>query len=100
MIRLLLVAFLSILVFEGVGFAESGPVFSDTGPDAEAYGASKGYPVPPFEYPPGVRQDFMIGTYSHFDKVHPMRTVPKPATPSVLQRTAEEIVPVYHYDGR
>jgi CubicO group peptidase (beta-lactamase class C family) len=100
MIRLLLLAFLSILVFERVVFAESGPVFSDTGPDAEAYGASKGYPVPPFEYPPGVRQDFMIGTYSHFDKVHPMRTVPKPATPSVLKRTAEEIVPVYHYDGR
>ncbi len=100
MIRLLLLAFLSILLFEGVVFAESGPVFSDTGPDAEAYGASKGYPVPPFEYPPGVRQDFMIGTYSHFDKVHSMRTVPKPATPSVLKRTAEEIVPVYHYDGR
>jgi hypothetical protein len=54
----------------------------------------------PFEYPPGVRQDFMIGTYSHFDKVHPMRTVPKPATPSVLKRAAQEIVPVYHYDGR
>src|SRR5256885_1917781 len=78
----------------------SGPVFSDTGPEAEAYGASKGYPVPPFEYPPGVRQDFMVGTYSHFDKVHPMRTVQKPATPSVLKRAAEEIVPVYHYDGR
>ena len=29
-----------------------------------------------------------------------MRTVSKPATPSVLKRTAEEIVPVYHYDGR
>ena len=100
MVRLLLLAFLSTLAFGGVVLAESGPVFSDTGPEAEAYGASKGYPVPPFEYPPGVRQDFMIGTYSHFDKVHPMRTVQKPATPSVLKRAAEEIVPVYHYDGR
>jgi CubicO group peptidase (beta-lactamase class C family) len=99
MIRLLLLAFLSI-VFEGVAFAESGPVFSDTGPDAEAYGASKGYPVPPYEYPPGSRQDFLIGTHSHFDKLHAMRTVQKPATPSVLKRSAEEIVPVYHYDGR
>jgi hypothetical protein len=62
MIRLLLLAFLSI-VFEGVAFAESGPVFSDTGPDPEAsYGASKGYPVPPYEYPPGSRQDFLIGS--------------------------------------
>ena len=100
MIRLLLLAFLSMLVLKGVVFAESGPVFSDTGPDAEAYGASRGYPVPPFEYPPGHGQDFMIGAYSHFDKLHPMRTVQKPATPSVLQRAAEEIVPVYHYDGR
>ena len=75
-------------------------MFSDTGPEAEAYGASKGYPVPPFEYPPGSGQDFMVGTYSHFDKVHPMRTVSKPATPSILKRAAKEIVPVYHYDGR
>ena len=37
MIRLLLLAFLSMLVLKGVVFAESGPVFSDTGPDAEAY---------------------------------------------------------------
>src|SRR5205085_3238223 len=81
MVRLLLLAFLSMLAFEGVVFAESGPVFSDTGPEAEAYGSSKGYPVPPFEYPPGFRQDFMVGMYSHYDKVHPMRTVPKPAMP-------------------
>jgi len=99
MIRLLLLAFVSI-VFEGAAFAESGPVVSDTGPDAEAYGASKGYPVPPYEYPPGSRQDFLIGTHSHFDKLHAMRTVQKPTTPSVLKRSAEEIVPVYHYDGR
>src|SRR3954471_11832974 len=59
MVRLLLLAFLSMFAFEGVVFAESGPVFSDTGPEAEAYGSSKGYPVPPFEYPPGFRQDFM-----------------------------------------
>jgi CubicO group peptidase (beta-lactamase class C family) len=100
MIRLLLLAFLSMLVLKGVVFAESGPVFSDTGPDAEAYGASRGYPVPPFEYPPGHGQDFMIGAYSHFDKLHPTRTIQKPATPSVLRRVADEIVPVYHYDGR
>jgi hypothetical protein len=64
MIRLLLVTFVSMVVLEGVVFAESGPVFSDTGPEAEAYGASRGYPVPPFEYPPGDGQDFMVGTYS------------------------------------
>jgi CubicO group peptidase (beta-lactamase class C family) len=100
MIRLLPFAFLSTLIFEGIVFAESGPVFSDTGPEAEAYGASKGYPVPPFEYPPGSGQEFMVGTYSHYDKVTPMRTVSKSAAPSILKRAAKEIVPVYHYDGR
>jgi CubicO group peptidase (beta-lactamase class C family) len=100
MIRLLLLALLSTLIFEGIVFAQSGPVFSDTGPDAEAYGASKGYPVPPFEYPPGSGQEFMVGTYSYYDKVKPMRTVSKSAVPSILKRAAKEIAPVYHYDGR
>jgi hypothetical protein len=84
MIRLLLLAFLSTLIFEGIVFAQSGPVFSDTGPEAEAYGASKGYPVPPFEHPPGSGQEFMVGTYSHYDKVTPMRTVSKSAAPASL----------------
>jgi CubicO group peptidase (beta-lactamase class C family) len=100
MIRPLLLAFLIMLVSEGVVFAESGPVFSDTGPEAEEYGASKGYPVPSLEYPPGSGQEFMVGTYSHYDKLRPMRTVARPAVPSVLKRAAEEVVPVYHYDGR
>src|SRR5438270_3736516 len=100
MIRVLLLGFVSTLVLEGVVFAQSGPVFSDSGPEAEAYGASCGYSVPPFEYPPASRQDFMVGMYSHFDTVHPMRAVPKPATPSILKRSAEEIAPFYHYDGR
>jgi len=95
-----MLAFLSMLAFKSVVFAQSGPVFSDSGPEAEAYGASSGYSVPPFEYPPASRQDFMDGMYSHFDTVHPMRTVPKPATPSILKRSAEEIAPFYHYDGR
>jgi hypothetical protein len=46
MIRLLMLAFLSMLAFKGVVFAQSSPVFSDTGPEVEAYGASKDYPVP------------------------------------------------------
>src|SRR5258707_7980154 len=100
MIRLLVLLLLSMLVLEGAGFAESGPVFSDSGPEAEAYGASSEYRVPLFECPPASRQDFMVGMYSHFDTVHPMRTVPKPATPSILKRSAEEIAPFYHYDGR
>jgi CubicO group peptidase (beta-lactamase class C family) len=42
----------------------------------------------------------MVGLYSHFDQVTPMRAVPRPATPSALKRAVEEIIPVYQYDGR
>jgi len=35
-----------MIAFGNVVLAEAGPVFSDTGPDAEAYGASQGYPLP------------------------------------------------------
>ncbi|OQW54847.1 MAG: hypothetical protein A4S14_14420 [Proteobacteria bacterium SG_bin9] len=100
MIRFLPIAFLFMFAFEGAAFADSGPVFSSTGPDAEAYGASMGYPVPPFEYPPGTRQDFMVGLQSRYDQVTPVRTVPKPPSPSILKRAAGQISPVYHYDGR
>jgi hypothetical protein len=34
-----MLAFLSMLAFKGFVFAQSGPVFSDTGREAEAYGA-------------------------------------------------------------
>jgi CubicO group peptidase (beta-lactamase class C family) len=87
-----------MIAFGNVVLAEAGPVFSDTGPDAEAYGASQGYPLPAGSPTPA--QETMVGLYSHFDQVTPMRAVPRPATPSALKRAAEEIIPVYQYDGR
>ena len=50
MIGFLLLALVSMLVLEGVCFCGPGPVFADAGPEAEAYGTSKGYPVPPLEH--------------------------------------------------
>ena len=98
MTRVSLLAILWMLAFGNVVLAGAGPVLSDTGPDAEAYGASKGYPIPAGSPTPA--QETMVGLYSHFDQVTPMRTVPRPATPSALKRAVEEIIPVYQYDGR
>ena len=100
MVRLPLLALFCILAPGGPILAEAGPVFSGTGFDAETYGASEGYPVPSLELRPGSHQEFMVGFYSHYDKVVPTRTVAKSTTAAGLNRAPNEIVPVYHYDGR
>jgi hypothetical protein len=68
---------LVMLTLVAVARAEpaSGPDFSNTGLDAEAYGAAKGFPVPPVGQP--ATQEFTIGWHSHYDRLTPMRTVPK-----------------------
>src|SRR6267378_971338 len=63
----------------------AGPVFSPSGPDAERYGAARGFPAPdaglarqqgnPCE--PGYR----VGVFSHFDEIYPTRPIKCAATP-------------------
>lgn len=77
------------------------PVFSDSGPDAAAYGSAENYPVPAKGGRLGaIDQKQLVGFYSHFDQVRDLRPVAKAAPTSVLKRAAAEIVPVYGYDGR
>ena len=93
----------TLLLFAGtaVAAAPADPVFSDTGPDADAYGAAKHYPVPPAGLPyDELSQEFLVGHYSHFDRVRTLRPVPKAGPVSVLKRAATEIRPVYGYDRR
>jgi CubicO group peptidase (beta-lactamase class C family) len=97
--RVLLPVLMLLLTSLGRADAGSVPVFSDTGPEAEAYGSSKGYQEPT-EYPSAGQQDMLVGLYSHFDRVTSMRIVPKLGPVSVLKRAVEEITPVYHYDSR
>ena len=79
----------------------AGPTFSPTGPSAEAYGAAKGYPVPPKGGPTlNVAQEFLVGLHSHYDQVRPVRNVPTSGPPSLLKRAAKPIAPIYAYDGR
>src|SRR5437764_948581 len=76
-----------------IGLAASGaiagaaPIFKEGGPDASAYGSEDGYPI-------GTRaqtnqQRFMVGSYSHYDRLAPYHLVARPDTPSRL-RYAEQ----------
>lgn len=78
--------------------AEAIAVFSDTGPDAAAYGAGEGYPI-------GTRemigtQRTLVGAYSHHDQIRPSRAIPASPTPSVLARAPQELKLSYDFQGR
>src|ERR1700761_8926844 len=60
-----------------------GPSFSETGPDAEAYGAAQDYPVGTrFNFR---RQSRLVGSYSHYDQIFPTKTIAAPSASSELQ---------------
>ena len=70
--------------------AAPGPVFSDTGPDAAAYGAAAGFPV-------GTRTtssqlENLVGSYSHFGEIFPSRQVRRATTPWLFKRAAEPAI--------
>lgn len=86
-----------VLVSPLQAWAQAGPVFSDTGPDAEGYGASVRYPTHRFN---GVLpQLYMVGNYSHYETVARVHRVAKPDAASELRRTPEEIVLAWRYRG-
>jgi CubicO group peptidase (beta-lactamase class C family) len=76
----------------------AGPVFSDTGPDAAAYGAAAGYPIGPRMAAP-LPQNILVGTYSHWSDKYPHRLVPRAPAVSPLQRAPEELALTYRYQG-
>ena len=90
-----------LLLAGSLMFSQEKPVFSATGPDAAEYGAAEnftwGSPANAFE------KKYMIGTFSHFDKLYPTHTVSPAAKPWAFQRpaTAPEIEYVHagsHYE--
>ncbi|HUH85670.1 MAG TPA: serine hydrolase [Stellaceae bacterium] len=102
MTRRVCYATLLLLALAGTARAEPAePMFSASGPEAEAYGSGEGYPVPPPDYQGDrLSQHFLVGQYSHFDLFRPLRTVPTAGPPSILKRAATEIAPLYAYGGR
>lgn len=87
-----------IAVIASASWAGEGPVFSDTGPDAAAYGAAEGYPIGPRVSPP-VPQAFMVGHYSHFSEKYPYRTAARASTPSPWRRAEQELSFTYSFRG-
>ena len=88
---------LSVIAMAAAPSWAAGPVFSDTGPGAAAYGAASGYPPGPRSAP--VPQINMVGTYSHWHEKYPNRPVPRPPVPSPLRRAAEELTLSYTFKG-
>jgi CubicO group peptidase (beta-lactamase class C family) len=74
------------------------PRFAPGGPDAEAYGASDGYPIG--DRSTYFRTPFLVGSYSHLDQVFEGRLVRRATTPSPLARTASELTVRYAYRGQ
>src|SRR5215475_166439 len=76
-----------IALIANSAIAGASPIFKHGGPDASAYGSGDAYPI-------GTRaqanqQRFMVGSYSHYDRLAPYHLVARPDTPSRL-RDAEQ----------
>ena len=72
------------------GTTAPGPVFSDTGPDAAAYGAAAGYPA---GSPATASQiEHLVSTYSHFGEMFSSRQVRRATTPWLFKRAAEPAI--------
>ena len=78
--------------------AAASPTFRSDGPNAEAYGAAEGYPVgraTAGRFP----QHFMVGSFSHYDKLLRTREVPRGGPVSELHRADPDLALTYLYDG-
>ena len=94
-----LFALLGVLAFAlGAGPAAASPTFRSDGPNAEAYGAAEGYPVgraTAGRFP----LRFMVGSFSHYDKLLRTREVPRGGPVSELRRAEPNLELTYLYDG-
>jgi CubicO group peptidase (beta-lactamase class C family) len=75
-------------------------VFSATGPDAELYGATEGFPVPGFwarQQGNPYESKYRVGAFSHFDEFFQTRQVRRADQPWMFQRSQVDIR--YSYRG-
>ncbi len=85
------------LILAGAGPAAGQPVFSDTGPDAAAYGAADGYPRGRPGFRPTQRE--LVGNFSGFDRLYPHRDIARPAIAAPLRRSSAPLDLAYRYQG-
>ncbi|WP_167772305.1 serine hydrolase domain-containing protein [Bradyrhizobium frederickii] len=76
---------------------EPGPVFSDSGPDAELYGAAEGYPVGTRGGAPQL--DKLVGVYSHFGELYKSRAIGRATVPWQFKRAPEPSI-AYSFDSQ
>ena len=76
----------------------ASPRFVQTGPDAEDYGASQGYPIG--DRSTYSRIPFLVGSYSQLDQIFEGRLIRRATMPSPLPRAASEPVVRYEYQGQ
>ena len=80
------------------GRPASAPHFGQDGPDAEAYGASRGYPIG--DRTSFFRIPFLVGSHSHLDEIFQSRPIRRATTTSRLERAGSEPSLRYEYQGR
>src|SRR5271154_5002513 len=71
------------------------PTFSNTGPNAELYGAAEGYPVPNaakarLQGNPWEPKD-RVGAFTHLDEIYPTQQIKSAARPWMFKRAAAEL---------
>jgi len=74
------------------------PQFSPSSPQANSYGAAQGFPVGNIHTME--QQQFLIGSYSHFDAIFPSRGVPHGVATWEFKRAGQEPAITYEYDGK
>lgn len=79
-------------------WSQANAVFSDTGPDADAYGRAEGYPIG--QSNSLGTQRHLVGNYSHMDELRPSRVVAAPPVASVLPRAPQELKLDYVFQGQ
>lgn len=86
------------VLFGGGNVQAGGPVFSDGGPDAVAYGSLAGYPIGGRIAPP-LPQHNLVGAYSHWDDKYPHRIVARAPVAATLHRAPVELALTYRFQG-
>ena len=78
--------------------ADCVPEFNPGGPDADAYGATRNYPVGTIAQ--RSQQRFIVGSFVSYDRLQPGPTVAAPATASPLTRRCEPFALRYRHKGQ
>jgi CubicO group peptidase (beta-lactamase class C family) len=90
-------AALVVFGFLGAVGAAASPTFRADGPHGEVYGVSEGYPV--WTPQPGrMPFRFFVGTFSHYDRYLPARTIANGEAASALRRAGQDLAATYTYD--